>query len=70
MQLHAIKIQKSQNSLLGYLNGGVIPKTEKKPTWLIFDVDEEVPNRIITESEFYQTFDISERSPIVFFLKK
>lgn len=71
MELYAIKITKSNLVLCALLNAGVVPKLEKKPTWLIFDAtwNSDVPNEIITERELYNRFDIRAHSPLVLRIK-
>lgn len=71
MKLYALKIRKSDLELLTILNGGVTPKIEKKTTYLVFDVTNTVPNRIVTQNEFNRMdHDIKETSPLLFALTK
>lgn len=72
MELYAIRITKSHLALIALLNEGVTPVVEKKPTWFVFDAtwNSDIPNRILTEREFYNLGEISSRSPLMLKLKK
>ncbi len=64
MKLYAILIRKSDLELIALLNNGVTPKVEKEKTYFIFDAtwNSEFVPMIVTELEFYNTYDISRRT--------
>lgn len=72
MKLYALKIRKSDLELLTLLNGGVTPKIEKTPTYLVFDAtwNSDVPSKIVTERELQQTCDFKINGPLLLALKK
>jgi hypothetical protein len=72
MKLYALKIRKSDLGLITLLNGGVEPKVEKKESYFIFDAtwNSDVPNVIVSNREFLQTYDIMKSSPLVLTVKE
>jgi hypothetical protein len=56
MKLYAILITKFDIDLITFLNEGVTPEIEEKPTYFIFDAtwNSDVPNEIVTEDELLE----------------
>lgn len=71
MKLYAIEIRKNSLELVTLLNQGVTPHVDKKRTWLLIDAEwnSEVPNKILTERELGQNYDLYATSPLVLRLK-
>jgi hypothetical protein len=64
---YALKIRKSDLPFLTFLNGGVEPKIEKTPTYLVFSVegDGDITAGIWTQTEVFNNREISQFSPVL-----
>lgn len=69
--LHAIEITKKSAPIIALLNNGVVPETEKKSTYFIFDAtwNSDFVPEIITQRDLANTYDLG-KCPFIVSLKK
>ncbi len=67
---YAIKIRKSDLALLKHLNFGLEPPVTNKTMYLVVHLDNNVPNEVLPEKEFFDRYEPASNGPELLKLKK